>query len=216
MSEKENKAESVAAFDFDGTITTRDSLLPFLIHLEGYFGLIWKLLPHSFSLLGFLCGWLPRQEVKEKILAAFFDGKKIDELRTLGAEYAKAKLLRLVRPEAIERIQWHIEQGHRCILVSASLDIYLAPWAEAMGFSDLLCSKLQEDEEGRVTGRLIGSNCWGPEKVCRIREVLPDFENYKVYAYGDSRGDKEMLASADYPFFKEMPKPPRLCGKKND
>ncbi len=101
------------------------------------------------------------------------------------------------------RLHWHQRQGHRCVLVSASMDIYLKPWAAAAGFDDVVCSTL-EFHDGRVTGRLAGGNCYGDEKARRLAQLLGE-QDYTLYAYGDSRGDKELLAMADYGYYRWMP-----------
>ena len=87
-----------------------------------------------------------------------------------------------------------------CVLISASIDAYLDPWSKLAGFDHVICSRLETTPAGNVTGRLVGLNCWGPEKVRRLEELFGPLKKYTLYAYGDSRGDKELLAGADYPF----------------
>jgi phosphatidylglycerophosphatase C len=90
-------------------------------------------------------------------------------------------------------------------VISASLDIYLEPGAQAVGVDQVLCSSLRSDRAGRVSGRLAGANCFGPEKLRRLQDSLGDRSGYILYAYGDSRGDRELLASADHAFYRTMP-----------
>jgi HAD superfamily hydrolase (TIGR01490 family) len=192
----------VAVFDFDNTLTDRDSLLPFLFCIQG----IWKTSCHL-ALLGldfarFLVGNLSRQGVKEKIFTRFIGGWRFADVQALGQRYADQQLDRYLRPEALERLAWHQAQGHRCLLVSASLDFYLKPWAMRHGFEAVLSSSLEITPDGYVTGRLVGLNCWGPEKARRLLAYLGSKENYQLYVYGDSRGDREILALADYPFYR--------------
>lgn len=195
----------VAAFDFDGTVTYRDTLLPFLMEVQGPLGAFWNLAKDLPSLVGFALGVVPRQQAKEAILSRFFKGKSIEEVRLLGKQYAEGSLKDKIRPEALQRLQWHQNQGHRCVIISASLDIYLAKWAHDVGIHDIITSQLDVDSQGKVTGHLLGDNCWGPEKLRRLEELLGPRKGYVLYAYGDSRGDQEMLGNADYPFFKHMP-----------
>lgn len=192
----------VAAFDFDNTLTDRDSLLPFLFYIHG----IWKTSYHL-ALLGpdfarFLIGNLSRQAVKEKILSRFIGNCRFADVQALGQRYADQLLDRYLQSDALKRLVWHQSQGHRCLLVSASLDFYLKPWAMRHGFEEVLCSTLEVTPTGYVTGRLVGLNCWGPEKVRRLLAYLGPKENYQLYVYGDSRGDQEILALADYPFYR--------------
>ncbi|MBZ0251782.1 MAG: HAD-IB family phosphatase, partial [Candidatus Methylomirabilis sp.] len=84
------------------------------------------------------------------------------------------------------------------------LDLYLEPWGRKAGFDDVLCSRLAL-EGGAPTGRLEGGNCFGPEKVARLARALGPLERYELYAYGDSRGDRELLAAAAHPFYKTFP-----------
>lgn len=195
----------IAVFDFDKTITTCDSLLPFLFYAAGPIKTTAKLAVLSPYFIGFTLGLLPRQKTKEKTIASFFQGMPINSLQQLGESFASQQLDRWVKSEAIERLQWHQTQGHRCILVSASLDIYLTPWAMRYGFTDVLTSSLETNADGLITGNLQGLNCWGPEKARRLQALIErEPKQYKLYVYGDSLGDKDILAMADYPFYRRF------------
>ena len=196
----------VAAFDFDGTITKRDTLVSFLTFAAGKWPAMKKFFLLTPEFINFLFNHDKRQETKEAVLTKFFKGLPYDQLQEMGDAFARSTALKnLIHPEALRRIEWHQKQKHRCILISASIDIYLAPWCGLKRFDDLICSKLQVDEYGLVTGKLEGLNCWGPEKERRLQELLGLRQNYTLYAYGDSRGDQELLSLADYPFFRKMP-----------
>lgn len=192
----------VALFDFDGTITTRDSLLPFLWFSFGFWGTFKIILTAFPKITRFALGYSSRQEAKEAILTAAFKGMTPAELVVKAKEYVDTRLGHLVKQEAIERILWHEKQGHRCAVVSASLSTYLQFWVKEWGITDLLCSELALDDQGKFTGNLIGKNCWGPEKVRRVEMLLGDIKKFTIYAYGDSRGDKELLEIADKPFYR--------------
>ena len=100
----------------------------------------------------------------------------------------------------MEKLQWHQQRGDRIIVVSASMENWLNPWCE-MRSLELLSTRL-EVEQGMLTGKFATANCHGKEKVNRIRGHvdLDDFE--KIYAYGDTDGDREMLMLADEAFYK--------------
>ncbi|MBS4167832.1 HAD-IB family hydrolase [Parachlamydia sp. AcF125] len=194
----------IAAFDFDGTLTYRDSLLPFLFFTHKYFGTLQKLFLLLPKFLGFVLGFVTRQAIKEAIVSKFFKGYSIERLTEWGEAFATQILDSKIRPGAFKKIRWHLDQGHRCILVSANLEIYLRPWAYAHGFSDILASGFELSKEGQITGKLKGKNCWGPEKTQRLEQLLGLKESYVLYAYGDSRGDQELLELADYPFYRAL------------
>lgn len=196
----------IAAFDFDGTITTRDTLISFLAFTAGKWPLAKKLAKVSPQMIGYLLNLVSRQEAKESILTSFFKGLPHHQLQEMGEAFARSgTLAHLMQPAALKRLEWHKRQNHRCILISASIDAYLKPWSEQQGFGDLICSKLEVDGNGHVTGRLDGVNCWGPEKERRLIELLGPKEDFMLYAYGDSRGDEELLSLADFAFHRKMP-----------
>jgi phosphatidylglycerophosphatase C len=95
----------------------------------------------------------------------------------------------------MRRVDWHRREGHELVIVSASPELYLAPIGRLLGFDAVLGTRL-ETAAGHLTGRLDGRNVRGPEKVVRLRAHLGD-EPVKLWAYGDSTGDRELLAAAD-------------------
>lgn len=187
----------VAAFDFDVTITMKDTFVPFLYWVFGrktVYKTFIKLLPEAIKVA---CKLSDRDKFKEKIIAALFTNQPIKPLKVMGAGYASS-FTPLIRLKARERIKWHKEQGHRLIMVSASLNLYLEKAAKDLGFDDLLCTELEEHEE-LFTGHLNGKNCRCQGKVNKLQELLGDLSQYELYAYGDSDGDKQMLAIANHP-----------------
>ena len=192
----------IAAFDFDKTISTRDTLIPFLIFLHGwvrvFLGTL-RLLPYFFA---YFLGFATRKRTKERVFEEYFFGMETVDYQRHAQEFSKEKLDHLIRPKARSRIEWHRNQGHRLIIVSAAVGCYLEDWAEVNGFESVVASRL-ESKSGRITGRLRGENCRCEEKVRRLMEYLETEEkDFTLYAYGDSRGDKELLGFADYPFYR--------------
>lgn len=193
----------VAAFDFDGTLTYRDTLLPFLKYAKGPFYIYSRLVLHALHLLAALKS-TSRQKIKESILTSCIAGMSEVEVRKKGTEFAARSLPHLMRPDALHRISWHLEQGHLCILVSANLDLYLEPWAKKMGFHAAITSQCEISSQGFVTGRLSGLNCRGPEKVRRLLQEIGPRETFTLFAYGDSEGDRELLSIADYAYYQRL------------
>jgi phosphatidylglycerophosphatase C len=193
-------APAVAVFDFDGTITRGDSTTAFCrAEFPG------RLLPAVVRAAPWLAGYalhlVGRQRTKEALLMTLLGGREEPEVRRRAADWATRRLPGMVRPGALERLRWHQSRGHRVLLASASLELLLEPWALTTGVDDVLATRL-EMVEGRLTGRLAGLNCYGPEKVARLRTLLGDLAGVELYAYGDSRGDRELLAAAQHAFYR--------------
>jgi phosphatidylglycerophosphatase C len=194
----------VAAFDFDGTLTRRDTLFPFLLYVAGPVKFSCKIVLLLVTLAGYALGLIRNDKAKIKVLTRFLANMEMNTLQQQALQFAEQKLPSLLRSEAMQRLAWHRQQGHRCVVVSASLEIYLRPWASTAGFDDILGSRLETLADGRTTGNLLGENCFGAEKMRRLETLLGSRDGYTLYAYGDSRGDKELLSAADYPFYKKF------------
>jgi phosphatidylglycerophosphatase C len=188
----------IAAFDFDGTLTRSDTLGPFLREVSGTAALGFALAVDAPRLVLAGIGLGSRDDAKERLLRRLLAGKEHDDLARLGRAYAIKITETRMRDEMLARVQWHQAQGHETAIVSASLDVYVEPAAERLGIDTVLCSRLETDAGGRVTGTLVGGNCRGPAKLRRIREYFGS-SGYELWAYGDSAGDAEMLAAADHP-----------------
>ena len=191
---------TIAAFDFDITITTKDTFVPFLILAFGKWPTYRAFAKLAFDGLLVLAKLSSRDRFKEKIVRELFLGESVKRLAKAGRDHAKA-IRPLVRPMAERRIAWHKERGHRLVMVSASLDLYLEPIARELGFDDLLCTRPSKNH--RVfNGCLDGKNCRAQEKVVKLKELLGDLSSVELHAYGDSTGDKEMLEAASHPHWR--------------
>ena len=189
---------TLALFDFDGTLTRADTLGPFLREVAGNGAFLRAFASDAprLALAGIGAG--SRDAAKERMLRKLLGGREHADLAARGRAYGERIATTAMRPEMIDRVRWHASEGHELAIVSASLDVYLDRAAELLGIDTVLCSRLEVDAHGRVTGRLIGGNCRGPRKLRRIREHFGD-GGYELWAYGDSAGDREMLAAADHP-----------------
>lgn len=199
----------VAAFDFDGTLTRRDTLVPFLALVVGWPRVAMALAACAPSLVR------DRDASKERLLSSVLAGVPIDEIASAGRRYGAEIAARKLRPEMRGRVEWHRRQAHDIVIVSASLDVYLAEVARRLEADALLCTTLEVDAAGVSTGRIVGRNCRGQEKASRLRDYLGDAP-VTLWAYGDSAGDREMLAMADHAFRGGAPltpaSNPRLSG----
>jgi phosphatidylglycerophosphatase C len=195
------KRSIVAAFDFDGTLTRKDTLIPFLIHCLGTPKAMLTLLPSIPQVAQFYCGYKSRQEVKEALLIRAFDKWLYSDIQTQGISFAQQKIPPLLKAAAMQRLKWHKNKGHYCILISATLSCYLEPWAQEAGFDLLISSKLATPSPTAPIGTLSGANCWGQEKVYQLQAMLGP-KDYTLYAYGDSPGDHALLSYADHPYYR--------------
>jgi phosphatidylglycerophosphatase C len=188
-------ALEIAAFDFDGTLTTRDCFVPFLVATSGRARLARAIATVTTELLGERHA-PTRDVVKAGLARGMLRGLTKDELIAIGIEFGSNVIRHSLRNSTLGRLDWHRRQGHRVVIVSASLRFYLEPVAEALGVDVVLCTELEFDERGIATGELVGANCRGQEKVNRLLACgLGD--PARLWAYGDSAGDAELLAMAD-------------------
>ena len=191
---------NIALFDFDGTITTDDSLLKFIRFVVGDRRFLLGLVVLSPMLVLYKFKLIPNYKAKQYMLSWFFKDMRKDAFFKVANEYSLVHIDKILRPKAIEKINWHKNQGHKVVVVSASIECWLRPWCEKNNL-ELIATKL-EIKDDIVTGKLLSKNCYGVEKVNRIKEIynLKDFEY--IYSYGDSSGDKQMLELAHEKFYK--------------
>lgn len=188
----------VALFDVDGTLTTGDCVVPFLRLAAGR-RFVTTLARRPVALAR---GLLRRDRDALKALGcstlAGVDAAWLDDL---GERFSDEMLRTRLRPDVAARLRRHRELGHRIVLASASLEPYLRPFGKALGVDAVLCTRLEVDGSGRLTGRLAGANCRAAEKARRVSEWLSGagLDGAELWAYGDSAGDAEMLALADHP-----------------
>jgi len=192
---------TIAVFDFDGTLTYRDTLFPFICMAVGFPRFLWGLVLLSPVLFGYAARFVKNSDAKQAVLRHFFAGIDLEAFQALGNTFALERLPGMLRPEAVGRLRWHQQRGHQVIVVSASIEAYLRPWARTIQCDQVIGTRM-EVEDGQITGRLSGKNCFGREKVERLEGLLGKLDTYFVYAYGDSRGDRELLAAADRCFFR--------------
>ena len=193
-------SKAIAFFDFDGTITTKDSLAEFIRFTKGNYVFLVGLIPVVPHIIGFKIGVIDRQKAKEKLLSTFFSGTPEHEFKEQSVLFVNEIVPTLLRPGAVGKLKWHQQQGHEVVIVSASPAHWLKPWCDLNGFACI--STELEVVEHKITGKINGVNCHGEEKVRRIKEKydLPSYDS--IYAYGDTGGDKPMLALAGNSFYK--------------
>ena len=186
----------LAAFDLDGTLTRRDTLLPFLLRACGLVQTAHALAAASPLLArAAVLGGTHRDAAKAAVLERLLAGESLAPLTETAETYADDVVARRLRRDVAARVEWHRREGHELVLVSASPELYATPIGRRLGFDAVLATRLEVGPDGRLTGRLVGANCRGAEKVARLREWCGT-ERVLAYAYGDSAGDRELLALA--------------------
>lgn len=196
--------KKIYCFDFDGTLTTSDTLLEFIKYAKGRGRFLMVFLMYSPLLVLMKLHLYPNWKAKQQIFAHLFAGMRIEKFDALCRDFAEESQ-HLLRPKGITLMHEALVAGAQVFIVSASIDNWVRPFFDIRNLKGVQVLGTQiEVEDGKLTGNFKSNNCYGKEKVHRIAEALKSFERseYEIEAFGDSRGDKEMLAFADKGHFK--------------
>jgi phosphatidylglycerophosphatase C len=191
-------------FDFDGTLTTRDTLAEIMIHYHGSVKYKLGLIILSPVILLYLLKVMANHRAKQRFISWYVKGENIDRFNNACRDFSLNVVPKLLRPGAQEMINHYKSTGATVAVVSASAENWVKPWCDRNG---LICLATRlEVKNKRITGRFLGKNCHGEEKVCRIKErfIVSDYD--EIIAYGDTSGDREMLALAHQKYYKPFRK----------
>lgn len=192
--------KEIAFFDFDGTITTKDTLLEFIKFTKGPIAMYAGFAINLPYLIAYKLKIITNQRAKEKVLAFFFKNTTLSDFNKYCDLFATKVIPTLLRPEAITTIKEFKKNGIEVTVVSASPENWILPWAKSLNLN-LLATQLEVNEQ-KLTGKIKGFNCHGQEKVTRITSIY-NLSNYGIiHAYGDSSGDTAMLKIATNPSYK--------------
>ena len=192
----------IYAFDFDGTLTTKDTLLEFIRFAKGSGQMFRGFLLFSPLLLLMKLHLYPNWKAKQQLFSYFFKGMNIDDFNALCTHFAEENK-HLLRPAGIEKVRQAIEEEQATVLIiSASIDNWVRPFFDEIDKKIQVLGTQIETNGGRLTGQFTTKNCYGQEKVNRLTALYPHREAYELIAFGDSRGDKELLDFADKGFYK--------------
>ena len=203
---KADSAKEIYVFDFDGTITTRDTFALFLRYYAGpvrWALNIVKLLP---TFAAYKTGKIDRHAVKHAVINRFFAGEAAADVDERAKQFARDVIPALIRPNAQKRINELLDSpecGPESLYIcSASIGPYLRAWVSSCGIHEqnVMCTELAIVND-RITEGLSGYNVWGPNKVRRILDQFVPHSVRIIEAYGDTRGDREMLHAAEASFF---------------
>jgi phosphatidylglycerophosphatase C len=200
----------VAAFDFDRTVTTRDCVVPFLRRVAGTVPFAARMAVASPRIVPAIARG-DRDRAKHDATRIVFAGRRLVDVDAAGTDFAGVVVRSWLRPDTVARLRWHQESGHDVVLVSASFTTYLLPLGRHLGVDAVLGTELAVGDDGLLTGLLVGANCRGVEKVERLHRWLGERHggraNVELWAYGDSPGDRHLLADADHPVWVRGPLP---------
>jgi HAD superfamily hydrolase (TIGR01490 family) len=197
------KKSTVAVFDFDGTITTKDTFLELIRFYKGNFLFFWGFTLHVPLLIAYKLKLYPNWKVKQKIFTYFFRGMKLHEFNRLCEDFYQ-HACGLIRPEAQKAIQRHKDAGDSLVVLSASIENWVCPFAEQLRIPYVICTEIETNPDNCLTGNFSTPNCYGKEKVKRLLQLFPQREDYYLIAYGDSSGDKELMNFADEKFYRRF------------
>lgn len=203
------RRRTIAAFDFDGTVSRKDTLVPFVAKVAGIprsavaaSAAVWSGVRGHFD-------WRDRDEVKAHLIERLLAGRSVRELERTGGTYAAQLLDSGLRPEMVEQVRRHVSAGHETIFISASLVYYLEPIARHFDMTAVIAVE-PEEEGGRLTGSMRHPNVRAAQKSLRLRHWLgigPDapLEGIELWAYGNTAGDHQLLEMADHAFWLGKP-----------
>ena len=200
--------QRIAVFDVDGTLLRGDCLWLAARRASS----LWRQVVAVLACLPWLIGWQLRListgRFKQQVIAAFGICEAVNRAEAAGrANWLLDDLQAEINPEALQRLHWHQQQGDRVLLCSASPRLLLQPLADWLKV-ELLCTEL-EQREGHWRPVLVSANCKGPEKVRRLEEHLGPLEGRSIEAYGDSKGDRELLRTATIPHYRSFRSEPQ-------
>ena len=193
---------SIAFFDFDGTITTHDTMLELIKFHHGKMRLYSGLAILSPWMLAMKLKLISNQKAKEELLSWFFKNYDADEFSKICTAFILERLPKIIKSSALKKINEHKRNGDEVVIVSASATNWIEGWCKQ---NDVECIATQlEIVDNKITGKLAGINCNYNEKANRILRQY-NLENYPfVYCYGDTKGDKAMLQLATHAFFRSF------------
>ena len=190
----------VYAFDFDGTLTRRDTLIEFIRFAKGDKAFLLCFLRYSPLLVLMKLGLYPNWKAKQRVFSHCFRGMAVDTFNSLCSRFARDKA-RLMRPKGMKKLREVLAEGGKVVVVSASVNNWVEPFFTGIG-GVYVVGTMVEEREGVLTGRFLTKNCYGEEKVTRLLQLFPERTQYWLTAYGDSRGDFELLDFANESYYR--------------
>ena len=196
------KQITITVFDFDGTITQKDTLLKFIKFSKGIWQFYFGFLLFSPLLVAMKLKIYPNWKAKQRLFSYFFKGISIEKFNDWGNAFS-SEIDKMLRPKAIDMVKSYKKTGAKTVIISASIENWIKPWAEKASVDTVLATKI-ETNNNVLTGKFLTKNCYGQEKVNRLLAEFPNRDEYQLVVYGDSRGDKELISFADKGFYSKF------------
>lgn len=186
--------KEIAFFDFDGTITKKDTLLEFLKFQFGFLSVLFFIVRCLPQIISFTVGIINNHRFKEVVLTYYVGETSVENFQEYCRLFNQKRMNNLIRPAALEEIKTLQERDVKVVIVSASPENWIVLWASQYNI-EVIATKL-ENKNNKLTGKIDGLNCSGFEKVRRVKEAYNLAEFKKIHCYGNSKHDLEMLSIA--------------------
>ena len=188
----------LAVFDLDGTLTKRDTLIPYLAgFLRRHPRRLVRIPRLIAATAAYGAGRMSNTALKEAFLSAVLGGMTRDVLHSWTQTFTDRLIASGFRPDAVCKLRWHRASGHYIVIMSASVDLYVRPLGQLLGVDEVLCTEVEWQDE-RLTGRFATPNCSGTEKVRRLEILMERLAPQSVWAYADRRSDIPLLQRATH------------------
>lgn len=198
MHEKSQKYQTLALFDFDSTLCKIDSFTGFI-----FFALPkWQIIMRGMIILPWIIAYYlklyPAHLMRPKLFKQMFKGQKQYQITAAASAYARQLVEQHLSSDLYAQLRQHQVCNHQVVLVSASVNVYLAPLCERLKIQ-LICTEL-DDTQQKMTGLYSTPDCSHHQKKIRILKTLNIEQYTTIYAYGNSDEDSAMLSLAKYSY----------------
>ena len=190
--------QAVAIFDLDGTITSCDTYLYFLIYSLLRQPLRWLKAPFlAVAVVMYFTGLRDNSWLKTVFLRSICKGWDKKVVAQRAEAFTRFIERSRIRRDAVAQIKFHRQARHKLVLASASPDLYVEHLAKRLGFDHVICTKVQWNRDDVLTGELDGDNCYGQHKLDRVDRFLQEQGPFaQIFAYTDHHSDLPLLQSA--------------------
>jgi HAD superfamily hydrolase (TIGR01490 family) len=190
----------LALFDLDGTISRGDTYLAYLLGFLARRPLSWpRAMPLPTAVAAHYVGWRDNTWLKTTFLKAIMGGRDRATVEAWTVAFLAGLRRRGLRRRALDAIDRHKAAGDRLVLATASPDLYVVPLGSMLGFDEVICTRTLWGPDGRLTGALDGGNCYGANKLDRVRASLDSQRPGAVTFYSDHHSDLPLLQAVDSP-----------------